>query len=416
MQQASHPFSALVLCAISLSVLPMVAVAEDQWFKGNTHTHSLWSDGNDFPEMIADWYKQRGYHFLVLSDHNTLSRGERWMKVADIERRKRGLGQSILGKYVARFGNDWVELRKGSSGHEEVRLRALDELRPILDEDGKFLMIEGEEITDKFEKLQVHINAINLAEPIKPQHGESLRDTMRNNLLAVREQAERLKKPIFAHLNHPNFQWSITAEDIAHVLEERFFEVYNGHPGINHLGSEQRGRPGDEKIWDIANTLRRSELGGELLLGVATDDSHTYHGGDVKPGRGWIMVRAGALEADTLVRAIQAGNFYASTGVTLESVKFDPESNVLEIEIAGDDGADGKVTTRIIGTMRGEEDDPAKVGKQLASYNTRKIRHQLSGDEWFIRATITSDKPHPLPSYPDQMIQAWTQPVVPTAK
>ena len=32
--------------------------------------------------------------------------------------------------------------------------------------------------------------------------------------------------------------WSITAEDIAHVLEETFFEVYNGHPMINHLGDE----------------------------------------------------------------------------------------------------------------------------------------------------------------------------------
>ncbi|RYF95469.1 MAG: histidinol-phosphatase, partial [Chitinophagaceae bacterium] len=26
-----------------------------KWYKGNTHTHSLWSDGNDFPEMIMDW-------------------------------------------------------------------------------------------------------------------------------------------------------------------------------------------------------------------------------------------------------------------------------------------------------------------------------------------------------------------------
>ena len=35
---------------------------ESSWFKGNTHTHSLWSDGNDFPEMIATYYKNEGYH------------------------------------------------------------------------------------------------------------------------------------------------------------------------------------------------------------------------------------------------------------------------------------------------------------------------------------------------------------------
>ena len=35
-------------------------IEEGRWFKGNTHTHSLWSDGNDFPEMIVDWYKKEG--------------------------------------------------------------------------------------------------------------------------------------------------------------------------------------------------------------------------------------------------------------------------------------------------------------------------------------------------------------------
>ena len=45
------------------------------YWKGNLHTHSLWSDGDDFPEMIADWYKRHGYHFLTLTDHNVLSEG-----------------------------------------------------------------------------------------------------------------------------------------------------------------------------------------------------------------------------------------------------------------------------------------------------------------------------------------------------
>ena len=401
------------LIALNLSLLICAHCgAEDRWFKGNTHTHSLWSDGNDFPEMIADWYKKNGYNFLVLSDHNVLSRGERWMRVTSVEKRRRGIGPTILGKYTARFGNDWVELR-GEGAAREVRLKPLAEFRGKFEEEGKFLMIEGEEITDRFEKQQVHTNAINLGEVIKPQHGKTVRETMRNNLIAVQEQAERLKRPIFAHLNHPNFQWSLTAEDIAHVLEERFFEVYNGHPGINHLGSKERGRPGDEHIWDIVNTLRRAELDGPLLYGVATDDSHTYHGGDVKPGRGWIMVRAEKLEPDTIVRAVQAGDFYASTGVSLDRISFDPAANRLEIDIAGGDGSDGKVVTKIFGTLRGEEGDPLKVGKELASYSGRTVRHQLGGNEWFVRATITSGKPHPRPSYKGQRLQAWTQPVVP---
>gem|GEM_PF-5552938 len=54
--------------------LPTAHAQQPKWFKGNTHTHSLWSDGNDFPEMITDWYKRHGYNFLAISDHNILRR------------------------------------------------------------------------------------------------------------------------------------------------------------------------------------------------------------------------------------------------------------------------------------------------------------------------------------------------------
>ena len=52
------------------------APTEWQWFKGNTHTHTLWSDGDAAPEVAAAWYRDHGYDFLVLSDHNILSEGE----------------------------------------------------------------------------------------------------------------------------------------------------------------------------------------------------------------------------------------------------------------------------------------------------------------------------------------------------
>ena len=42
------------------------------WYRGNTHTHAQFSDeneSNDVP-VIAKWYKDAGYDFLVLSEHN----------------------------------------------------------------------------------------------------------------------------------------------------------------------------------------------------------------------------------------------------------------------------------------------------------------------------------------------------------
>ena len=60
----------LVLCCASLLVSALHAGDTAHWYKGNTHAHSLWSDGDEFPEMVADWYKTHGYDFLAISDHD----------------------------------------------------------------------------------------------------------------------------------------------------------------------------------------------------------------------------------------------------------------------------------------------------------------------------------------------------------
>jgi hypothetical protein len=379
---------------------------ESRWFKGNTHTHSLWSDGNDFPEMIADFYKREGYHFLVLSDHNILSRGEKWMGVGAVEKRRRTLGHPTLKKYLATFGDKWVELR-GKGDAQQVRLKTLGEIRPRFEQPGKFLFIEGEEITNSFRGLPVHTNAMNLGELIKPEKGTSLRATMRSCLVAAKEQEKRLGKLILAHLNHPNFGWGITAEDLAHVIEEQFFEVYNGHPSVRQLGDAKH--PGIEKMWDLANTIRLTDLGAEPLFGIASDDSHQYHGGDVKPGRGWVMVRAPSLSANNIVKAMRSGDFYCSSGVTLEELERNQEKGTLSFRIRTE--GKEKYTTRIIGTRRGRQSDPAGVGEVLATFTGTAVSYSLKNSELYFRAIITSDKAHPLPSFAKQQKQAWIQPL-----
>jgi hypothetical protein len=62
-----------VLCASSANPSAAQAPAGLRWFKGNTHTHTLNSDGDSSPDDVARWYREHGYHFLVLSDHNYLT-------------------------------------------------------------------------------------------------------------------------------------------------------------------------------------------------------------------------------------------------------------------------------------------------------------------------------------------------------
>jgi len=405
---------------------PASADPPPQWFKGNLHTHTLWSDGNHFPEMAAEWYRDRGYNFLALSDHNVLSRGERWVSMATIVKRGAVTG---LDRYLERFGPEWVETRGSrEDGTLAVRLKPLGEVRSLVEERGRFIMIESEEITDSFEKLPVHMNATNIGELIPPQHGASVRETIANNLNAVLEQSRRTGRPILAHLNHPNFGWAVTAEDLAHVTGERFFEVYNGHPGVRQPGDADH--PSVDRIWDIANTLRIAELEAPPLFGLATDDTHHYHTegmGRSMPGRGWIMVRTRRLTPESLIRAMQAGDFYASTGVTLGDVRFSPETGTLAIEIEPDGGA--VFTTHFIGTTVGYDPSSeerldaagqpvrttrrydAGVGRVLATATGLSARYTLKGGELYVRARITSNAAPDRPSFKEQLEQAWTQPV-----
>jgi hypothetical protein len=395
-----------------------------QWYKGNIHTHSLWSDGNDFPEMIVDWYQKQGYDFLAISDHNTLSEGERWVTVDAVV--KKAKGQDVMDKYLARFGEDWVEIREDEEGQQQVRLKTLESFRPLFEKPGGFLLIQSEEISDRFDGLPIHINATNLRNKIAPQHGDTLRDTIRNNLIAAHEHEAKIGKPVLTHLNHPNFHYAVTAEDLAHVIEEKFFEVYNGHPSVGHRGDSQHASI--ERLWDIANTLRLAELGGPALFGVATDDAHTYHGrGNVSPGRGWIMVHADALNPESLIQAMRRGDFYASSGVTLSKMNYDPDTRTLDLQIDAEPGA--TYTIDFIGT---ETDyDPASepvpddqgqpiratrryspdVGKVFKTVQGTHARFKVPASALYIRAVITSDQPPTNPVFDGQMQQAWTQPV-----
>jgi hypothetical protein len=218
-----------------MSALGLVLIGnrpvEKRWWKGNTHTHTLWSDGDAPPEWVAHGYKSNGYQFLVLSDHNLLSTGEKWVPIGE---GKKELGASRLKQVSDKFGARSLEMRE-RGGVKELRLATLVELRKRFDEPGRFLFIQGEEITDKWNGIPLHHNSINQANVIPPPGGTSVRDVMQKALAAVKAEGERNGRPILVHLNHPNWKWAISPDDLAHVLEERCFEDDKGEIGLDHF-------------------------------------------------------------------------------------------------------------------------------------------------------------------------------------
>jgi hypothetical protein len=375
-----------------------------RWYRGNTHTHTLWSDGNAAPEKVVSYYTEHDYDFLVLSDHNVLSQGERWFPIDEGR-----LTPAKVAELVEEFGEAEIELR--TQPVPAMRLKTLDELRERFCASGEFLLIQGEEVTDSWDQRPVHINAVNIEEVVPPQHGDSVADTIRNNMQAITEEGRRSGREVLAHLNHPNFGWGISVAEVASMPLERFFEVYNGHSGVRNYGDEMH--PGMEALWDQALVLRLEKLGLGLLYGVATDDSHDYYAwglGRTNPGRGWIMVRAAALEPDAVVRAMKAGDFYASTGVLLED--FSSDGRRMTVTIAAQ--PDVTYSTRFIGSRR--ERAPGEVGVVLAESTANPASYTFGGDELYVRAQVVSSQDHPNPYAAGDKQTAWVQPVLVPAK
>src|SRR5688572_30614712 len=117
-------FIALICFFNAFSSSGQVNSDKPQWFKGNLHTHSLWSDGDGYPDMIVDWYQKNGYDFVALSDHNILAQGEKWVKVP-----KSKIHEDAFQDYLKRFGDEWVEQKLDSAGRTLVKLKTYEEYR-----------------------------------------------------------------------------------------------------------------------------------------------------------------------------------------------------------------------------------------------------------------------------------------------
>ncbi|MEX2271069.1 MAG: CehA/McbA family metallohydrolase [Vicinamibacterales bacterium] len=272
----NHARTAAAAALLSVLVTAGVAMQAGQapaqrWYKGNTHTHTLNSDGDSTPDDVVRWYREHGYRFLVLTDHNHLT---------------------TVGALNALHGAD-----------------------------EKFLVIKGEEVTDRFGEKPLHVNGLDVAEKVDPQGGTSVVDVLQRNVDAIR-RAQGVP-----HINHPNFGWAISAEELRQVKNNRLFEIFNGHPMVNNLGGGTV--PGLEAVWDALLSS------GVRLYGIAVDDAHTFkqpgNPAVAGPGRGWVMVRAAKLEARALLDAMERGDFYASTGVELSDYRADQRSMTVTV-------------------------------------------------------------------------------------
>jgi hypothetical protein len=266
---------AVLAAAAALSSINATQSPPKRWYKGNLHTHTLNSDGDSTPAEVAAWYKEHGYDFLVLSDHNVLS-----------------------------------------------------DPKPLNDqfgEGGKFLLLPGEEVTSRFQSRPAHINAYGLRRLVEPLVGDSMAATLQKNIDAIREAGG------LPSVNHPNFKWAMASADLLGLKNLKLFEVYNGHPQVHNRGGG--GAESLETMWDTLLTA------GQKIYGVAVDDAHAFKriGKELSnPGRGWVQVHAASLSDRDILAGLDEGHFYSSTGVVLDELQAGTNGLRLTVRAAGD--------------------------------------------------------------------------------
>ncbi|MEX1185649.1 MAG: CehA/McbA family metallohydrolase [Gemmatimonadaceae bacterium] len=306
-----------------------------QWLRGNTHAHTANSDGDSPPDSVARWYRDAGYDFLFITDH------ERITDPAPLN---------------ARLGAP-----------------------------GRFLLIAGEEVTQVVadsahpdRRRQAHVNALGLTRVVTRlgergiAHGTSLTDAYARNIAEIRAAGG------IAQVNHPNFRWSVRLEDLTALPDSTLLEIWNAHTGVNNAGGvDAAGRvaPSAEALWDSLLTR------GKVVFAVADDDSHSFRASDAdsyaltRPGRAWIMLRADTLAESAILGALRRGDLYASTGVTLSELTVTDRT----ITVAVSPVNDSRYTIEFVGGG----------GRVLATVHDRRASYTIRSNEGYVRVRVT---------------------------
>ncbi len=293
-----------------------------RWFRGNLHTHTTNSDGDSAPEVVVAWYRDAGYDFLALTDHDVLTHPD-----------------------------------------------------PLRSTAGPMLLIRGEELTSG----DIHVNGLGIRERLAPTFAESVVQTLQGNVDSVRASGG------VPSVNHPNFRWQVRAEDLAALRDVRSFEIHNGGPEVNNLGG-RKGFPSAESVWD------RLLSGGHRMLGMAVDDAHHFRVWGRRysnPGRAWMCIRAEHARESDLLAALEAGDSYASTGVTLRELTASGSELVLGIEPQWE----LHYRTTFIGSQ----------GRVLDVQDGLSPRYRIRHVDGYVRARVEDS---------DGLV-AWTQPMFP---
>lgn len=335
--------------ALAIDAAPVVVVPPTPpvWLRGSTHVHAAPSgDATLDPRAVMTWYREHGYDFIVLTDHNRVT---------------------IVDPAFAAIGG---------------RTSAAPSDGP--------LVITGTELTynpgactdpepPPGGKCRIHVNGLGVT--TRPAGRIEWADRPRRDRLGMYQAALRYLADAGAlvQINHPQWSWGMTPALLIALAGDGAALIEIANSAFAAWNDGDATHPSPEALWDDA--LRA----GARLWAVASDDAHSYDGkGKYPAGGGWIMVDA-ARDADAIVTAIGAGRFYASTGVALAWAG--PVGDELWVEAAADERGPLEIAFIVDGAV-------------AATSTGRRATFALPAAPSYVRARVTRSGG----------ARAWTQP------
>ena len=429
-----------------------------RWYKGMLHAHTCWSDGWVLPEQAVAAYRNGGYDFFSITDHNRLgSDPDRWMEVAPVPSGwpPSAIDPSVFEAYLAAF----PDARWRTEGDKTyVRMSTMAEIAARFNADGRFLFLPGCEVTTRIGSTadaacDIHMNYIGLDALIPRAAKSGLIESRTDTTVAavIRETRDQVghlaakmgNPPHIFFVNHPHWRYyDVLPADLLANPDIRFFEVCN--TGSTWAPEDSLPKDGfdNDRFWDAVNAAR-CKRGERLLYGIGTDDTHMYPNSGttrcaITYGDAWIGVRAAALTPAALVAAMKNGDFYASGGIDFEDIQFDRSTGTLSVSVPAKDGV--AYTVKFITTKSGANTEPVRT-VELPQQDDRPARsvpvysdavgavvktvafgsgeaacasYTLAGDDLYVRARVESDEPavyaNAINKMHPPMKVGWTQP------
>ena len=269
------------------------------WYRGNIHAHTTNSDGCWTPEQVVNAYKEQGYSFICLSEHDYYTDLRQQFDREDFILLP-GLEASV---YLLGTSETSIDVETLTDGRGYV-----DMIRPDL-----VKLVEKHPDVERISTHHIHGilgNAFMQAAAGDKCFSGDEHTPVRvyfdrwDGVKAAEDMSDHLKsRGCFTTYNHPI--WSrVEIEDVCGARGFWAIEVYN-YATVNECGEGE-----NTTFWD---TMLRH---GDSLKAFAADDNH--NGGEYPESfGGYIMVQADELSHESIVNSMLAGRYYASSGARI---------------------------------------------------------------------------------------------------